>query len=157
MQVCWIYVSEIPTARLRGLNVSLAAATQWLFNLVIARAVPNMLVTMGKGGYGAFLAFACFCLSMFFFVWFFVPETKVRSYLVVFHARYLANTHINRAWLSRRWMNSSASLSLSRRWTTRRGTRLKSFLRRTTAGLSRLRSALPSKGPSDWMFRRKGG
>jgi len=74
--VCWIYVSEIPTARLRGLNVSLAAATQWLFNLVIARAVPNMLVTMGKGGYGAFLAFACFCLSMFFFVWFFVPETK---------------------------------------------------------------------------------
>lgn len=29
--VCWIYVSEIPTSRLRGLNVSLAAATQWLF------------------------------------------------------------------------------------------------------------------------------
>ena len=27
--VCWIYVSEIPTSRLRGLNVSLAAATQW--------------------------------------------------------------------------------------------------------------------------------
>ena len=24
--VCWIYVSEIPTARLRGLNVSMAAA-----------------------------------------------------------------------------------------------------------------------------------
>lgn len=46
MQVCWIYVSEIPAARLRGLNVSIAAATQWLFNLVIARAVPNMLVTM---------------------------------------------------------------------------------------------------------------
>ena len=78
MQVCWIYVSEIPTARLRGLNVALAAATQWLFNLVIARAVPNMLVTMGRGGYGAFITFSCFCLSMFFFVWFLVPETKVR-------------------------------------------------------------------------------
>ena len=76
MQVCWIYVSEIPTARLRGLNVALAAATQWLFNLVIARAVPNMLVTMGRGGYGAFITFSCFCLSMFFFVWFLVPETK---------------------------------------------------------------------------------
>jgi len=74
--VCWIYVSEIPTARLRGLNVSLAAATQWLFNLVIARAVPNMLVTMGVGGYGAFITFSCFCLSMFIFVWFLVPETK---------------------------------------------------------------------------------
>jgi len=74
--VCWIYVSEIPTARLRGLNVSLAAATQWLFNLVIARSVPNMLVTMGEGGYGAFITFAVFCLSMFVFVWFLVPETK---------------------------------------------------------------------------------
>lgn len=50
--VCWIYISEIPTARLRGLNVSLGAATQWLFNLVIARAVPNMLTTMGPGGFG---------------------------------------------------------------------------------------------------------
>jgi hypothetical protein len=27
--VCWILASEIPTARLRALNVSLAAATQW--------------------------------------------------------------------------------------------------------------------------------
>lgn len=76
--VCWIYVSEIPTARLRAFNVALAAATQWLFNLVIARSVPNMLVTMGPGGYGCFILFACFCLSMFVFVWFFVPETKVR-------------------------------------------------------------------------------
>nr|OQO19490.1 hypothetical protein B0A51_11536 [Rachicladosporium sp. CCFEE 5018] len=74
--VCWIYVSEIPTARLRVLNVALAAATQWLFNLVIARAVPNMLTTMGNAGYGAFLFFACACYSMFIFVWFLVPETK---------------------------------------------------------------------------------
>lgn len=50
--VCWIYVSEIPTARLRGLNVSFAAATQWLFNFVVARAVPNMLATVGANGYG---------------------------------------------------------------------------------------------------------
>lgn len=49
---CWIYASEIPTARLRSLNVSLAAATQWLFNFVVARAVPTMLVTVGANGYG---------------------------------------------------------------------------------------------------------
>jgi hypothetical protein len=109
MQVCWIYVSEIPTARLRGLNVSLAAATQWLFNLVIARAVPNMLVTMGVGGYGAFITFSCFCLSMFFFVWFLVPETKVRHNHVISHADSLTNTRINRAWLLRRWTSCSAS------------------------------------------------
>lgn len=35
--VCWIYVSEIPAARLRSLNVAIAAATQWLFNFVVAR------------------------------------------------------------------------------------------------------------------------
>ncbi|KAK3309350.1 general substrate transporter [Chaetomium strumarium] len=73
---CWIYASEIPAARLRSLNVSYAAATQWLFNFVVARAVPNMLVTVGAYGYGTYLIFGSFCFSMFFFVWFFVPETK---------------------------------------------------------------------------------
>lgn len=73
---CWIYVSEIPTARLRSMNVAIAAATQWLFNLVVARATPNMLATEGRAGYGAFLTYGCFCFSMFFFVWFLIPETK---------------------------------------------------------------------------------
>ncbi|KAF9872575.1 MFS quinate transporter [Colletotrichum karsti] len=73
---CWIYASEIPTARLRSLNVALAAATQWLFNLIVARTVPNMLATVGNHGYGTYLIFGSFCFSMFFFVWFFVPETK---------------------------------------------------------------------------------
>ncbi|PKX95683.1 sugar porter family MFS transporter [Aspergillus novofumigatus IBT 16806] len=70
------YVALIPTARLRGLNVSFAAATQWLFNFVVARAVPNMLATVGANGYGTYIIFSCFCLSMFVFVWFFIPETK---------------------------------------------------------------------------------
>ncbi|KAK8065007.1 MFS quinate transporter [Apiospora hydei] len=73
---CWIYVAEIPTARLRPLNVALAAATQWLFNFVVARAVPNMLVTVGAHGYGTYLIFGSFCVCMFIFVWFFIPETK---------------------------------------------------------------------------------
>ncbi len=35
------------------MNVSYAAATQWLFNFVVARPVPIMLVTLGgKTGYG---------------------------------------------------------------------------------------------------------
>jgi hypothetical protein len=29
--VCWIYVTENPTSRLRSLNMALAAATPWLF------------------------------------------------------------------------------------------------------------------------------
>ncbi|KAH6651482.1 general substrate transporter [Truncatella angustata] len=73
---CWIYVSEIPTQRLRPLNVALAAATQWLFNFVVARAVPNMIATVGAHGYGTYLIFGSFGVIMFFFVWFLVPETK---------------------------------------------------------------------------------
>jgi sugar porter (SP) family MFS transporter len=74
--VCWIYVSEIPAARLRAMTVAIGAATQWLFNFVIARAVPNMLATVGHNGYGTYLIFGSFCASMFVFTWFFVPETK---------------------------------------------------------------------------------
>lgn len=73
---CWILASEIPTARLRSMNVSYAAATQWLFNLIISRTLPNMLNSMGDSGYGTYFLFASFCVVMFFFVWFFVPETK---------------------------------------------------------------------------------
>jgi len=76
---CWIIVSEIPTARLRAMNVALAAATQWLFNFVVAQAVPHMLVTVGNAGYGTYFIFGSFCFSMFFFVWFLIPETKGMS------------------------------------------------------------------------------
>ncbi|ETN39578.1 uncharacterized protein HMPREF1541_05804 [Cyphellophora europaea CBS 101466] len=74
--VCWIYVSEIATARLRATNVSAAAATQWLFNFVVSRAVPPMLENMGVGGFGTYIFFASFCFTMALFVWFFLPETK---------------------------------------------------------------------------------
>ncbi|KAJ3477131.1 hypothetical protein NLG97_g8919 [Lecanicillium saksenae] len=73
---CWILVSEIPTARLRALNVSMAAATQWLFNFVAARTVLTMQSTMGKAGYGMYFMFGSFCFLMGAFVYFFVPETK---------------------------------------------------------------------------------
>ncbi|KAJ4249761.1 hypothetical protein NW762_012102 [Fusarium torreyae] len=73
---CWILVSEIPTARLRAMNVALGAATQWLFNFVIARTVLTMQGTMGQAGYGMFFMFGSFCTLMGVFVWFFIPETK---------------------------------------------------------------------------------
>lgn len=74
--VCWILVSEIATARLRALNVALGAATQWLFNFIIARTVLTMQVTMGTAGYGMFFLFGTFGWIMGVFVWFYIPETK---------------------------------------------------------------------------------
>ncbi|PHH87040.1 hypothetical protein CDD83_9399 [Cordyceps sp. RAO-2017] len=73
---CWILVSEIPTARLRAMNVALAAAVQWLFNFVVARTVLTMQNTMGRAGYGMFFMFGAFDILMGIFVWFCVPETK---------------------------------------------------------------------------------
>ncbi|KAF4586039.1 galactose-proton symporter [Ophiocordyceps camponoti-floridani] len=73
---CWILVSEIPTARLRAMNVALAAAVQWLFNFVMARTVLTMQNTMGRAGYGMFFMFGSFDILMGIFVWLFVPETK---------------------------------------------------------------------------------
>ncbi|KAI1876546.1 hypothetical protein JX265_004072 [Neoarthrinium moseri] len=76
---CWIYVSEIPSARLRAMNVAQAAATQWLFNFVVARTVPTMMKNMGYAGYGTYFLFGSFCASMFFFAYFLIPETKGMS------------------------------------------------------------------------------
>lgn len=35
-----------------------------------------MLVKVGRAGYGTYFIFGSFCFSMFFFVWFLIPETK---------------------------------------------------------------------------------
>lgn len=74
--VCWIYVSEIPSSRLRGLNVALAAATQWLFNFAVARATPVMLNTVGVNGFGTYFIYGCFSFAIIVGVWFLIPETK---------------------------------------------------------------------------------
>ncbi|EXJ56118.1 hypothetical protein A1O7_09049 [Cladophialophora yegresii CBS 114405] len=75
--VCWIYSSEISTQRLRGLIVSYAAATQWVFNLAVARATPVMLVTVGgPSGYGTYFIYGSFCFTIAVGAFFLVPETK---------------------------------------------------------------------------------
>lgn len=72
----WIYVSEIPTNRLRGYTVSLAAATQWVFNLVVSKTTPLMLVHIGGStGYGTYFLYGSCCFAMATAAWF-IPETK---------------------------------------------------------------------------------
>ncbi|EHY52824.1 hypothetical protein HRR83_007624 [Exophiala dermatitidis] len=74
--VCWMLSSEISSQRLRGLTVSYAAATQWVFNLVVARATPVMLDTVGAGGYGTYFIYGSFCFTIGVGAFFLVPETK---------------------------------------------------------------------------------
>lgn len=123
--VCWIYVSEIPTARLRSLNVAIGAATQWLFNFVVARAVPNMLATVGANGYGwvpfsliicmilaltmknaarilSFPASVCLCLSSCGSL--FQRQKVSRNTCTFFSRTSLLLTQYFQACLLRRWM-----------------------------------------------------
>lgn len=97
---CWIYVSEIPAARLRTLNVAMAAATQWLINFIIARTTLTMMTSLNyvssqSGMFfshksvlpadiyvhsqGTWMLFGTFCALTFLFVFFLIPETKGMS------------------------------------------------------------------------------
>ncbi|CAH0042256.1 unnamed protein product [Clonostachys rhizophaga] len=70
--VSWIYVSEIPTNRLRAYNVALASFTHWVHNLAVSKATPVMLVSTP---FGAYFIFGSLNLTMAILA-FWVPETK---------------------------------------------------------------------------------
>ncbi|KAF4984478.1 hypothetical protein FZEAL_326 [Fusarium zealandicum] len=70
--VSWIYVSEIPTNRLRAYNVALASLTHWLHNLAVSKATPVMLLS---SPYGAYFIFGSFNF-MAAVAAYWIPETK---------------------------------------------------------------------------------
>ena len=70
--LAWVYVSEIPTNRLRAYNVALASLTHWVHNLVVSKTTPVMLV---ESSYRAYFIFGSFNFVMAIGA-FWVPETK---------------------------------------------------------------------------------
>lgn len=71
--VPWILSNECVPMNIRTISATLGAATQWLFNLVITKATPYMITSIGGGTF--FFYGACVVLGVVY-VWFFVPETK---------------------------------------------------------------------------------
>ncbi|KIJ54836.1 hypothetical protein M422DRAFT_24727 [Sphaerobolus stellatus SS14] len=69
----WALASEIPPNSTRALSLSLAVATQWLFNFVIAKITPTLLANIK---YATFLLFAMCLVTMVIFVYFGMPETS---------------------------------------------------------------------------------
>lgn len=69
----WVINSEMFPQNVRTLGQAFAAASNWLFNFLIARFTPQMFTSMG---YGVFFFFACLMLCSIVFVWFLIPETK---------------------------------------------------------------------------------
>lgn len=70
--VAWVYVSEIPSNRLRAYNVALASFTHWVMNLTVSKTAPVMLVSTP---YKTYFIFGSINVVMTIAA-FWIPETK---------------------------------------------------------------------------------
>ncbi|KAK9452564.1 MFS glucose transporter mfs1 [Dipodascopsis uninucleata] len=71
--VNWVYPSEIFPPSVRSKAVGIAISTNWLSNFIIGLVTPRMLESIR---FGTFYFFFAFCVILFFWVIFFLPETK---------------------------------------------------------------------------------
>jgi len=69
----WVYNSEMFPQNVRTLGQAFAAASNWLFNFLIARFTPQMFTAMG---FGVYFFFASLMICSILFVFFLLPETK---------------------------------------------------------------------------------
>jgi SP family galactose:H+ symporter-like MFS transporter len=75
--VPWLMNAEIFPLSVRGKAMSIAVASNWLFNFLIAQTFLSLVKFMGSAG--VFLLFAIFSILALIFVRRFVPETKGKS------------------------------------------------------------------------------
>ncbi|GAB5590991.1 hypothetical protein Unana1_05891 [Umbelopsis nana] len=72
----WVYPSEIFPLRIRAKAMSVTTSANWMCNFIIGLITPPMIASLK---FGTYIFFATFTVMMFFWVLFFVPETKGRS------------------------------------------------------------------------------
>ncbi|KAL4900640.1 hypothetical protein BDW74DRAFT_188081 [Aspergillus multicolor] len=69
----WIIPSEIFPPGVRAQAVGIAIGVNWLSNFIVALITPRMLDNIK---YGTFYFFLAFCIFLWIWVFFFLPETK---------------------------------------------------------------------------------
>ncbi|KAI0795976.1 general substrate transporter [Abortiporus biennis] len=72
----WVYVSDIFNTRTRHYGLSIASASQWLFNFVLSKVTPTLVTDLG---YKIFLMFATINIGGMAVFALLIPETKGRS------------------------------------------------------------------------------
>jgi len=72
--IAWLLIAEIYPLHVRGLAMSLATLSNWVFNFIISFTFLSLVETLGKAG--AFWLYAGIGVVGWFFCRFFVPETK---------------------------------------------------------------------------------
>ncbi|KAJ0370921.1 hypothetical protein COL154_001302 [Colletotrichum chrysophilum] len=75
--VPFCYSAEVYPLYIRPLGMSLATATTWFFNFVLAVTWPSLQTAFTPQG--AFSWYACWNIIGFFLVLFFLPETKGKT------------------------------------------------------------------------------
>lgn len=73
----YVLMSEVFPLSVRARGMSLAAATSWLLNMVVAMTFLLLLRSLGPGT--TFLLYAGVCAVALVFAWYTVPETRGRS------------------------------------------------------------------------------
>lgn len=74
--VAWLLASEIFSPGHRSQAVSIIISCNYMMNFVVGQVTPNMLA---KLKFGTYIFFAAFCLLMFLWVFFLVPETRYKT------------------------------------------------------------------------------
>ena len=74
--VVWVVLSEIFPTRVRGTAMSVATVCLWVSCYLVSQFFLRMLEELGGR---AFFVYAVMCIVSFFFVWFFIPETKGKT------------------------------------------------------------------------------
>ena len=72
--IVWVMLREMFNNQIRGIALAVAASVQWVANFMISTTFPPLLSQFGLGtAYGLYTTAAAIS---FFFVWFFIRETK---------------------------------------------------------------------------------
>ncbi|MCJ1307675.1 hypothetical protein MMC25_001323 [Agyrium rufum] len=72
----WLYPAEIVPLRIRAPANALSTSANWIFNFLIVMITP---VSFSSIGYGTYIIFAVINAAIFPCVFFFYPETRLRS------------------------------------------------------------------------------
>ncbi|WP_013334543.1 sugar porter family MFS transporter [Gloeothece verrucosa] len=72
--VVWVLLGEIFNNKIRASALAVAASIQWVANFIVSTTFPPLLTTVGLGS--AYALYGIAAAISFFFVWFFIQETK---------------------------------------------------------------------------------